>query len=173
MEAEKTIDLLRIEYLDLSFGELPSDTKFSRPPNFDPESLPWPIPSESVEEAHCAYRFNRIPGEKRTAWMSELWRVLIPKGKCTIIVPYWSSPRAIQDPCSVWPPLAEHSFLYFTKEFRTANKHPEVENCDFEFTYGYTLDPETANRSSDAQPFWIKHYINAASDLQIVLTKRT
>lgn len=171
MEPEKTIDLISVKRLDLSFGDIPENLDFVKPPDFDPESLPWAIPSDSVEEAYCSHRLNRVPGNKRLAWMAELWRVLVPEGKCTMIVPYWSSPRSIQDPESVWPPMAEQSFLYFNKAFRDANKLPDIE-FDFDFTYGYSLDPETANRSSDTQPFWIKHYINAAADLQVVLTKK-
>jgi hypothetical protein len=172
MKARKTIALHQVAKLDLSFGDLPTDLGFTKPKGFDAESLPWAIPSGSVEEAYCAYLFNRIPGTERTAWMAELWRVLVPNGKCTIIVPYWSSPRSIQDPCSAWPPIVEQSFLYFNKNFREQNKLSVIENCDFDFVYGYTLDQETAGKSDDARPFWIKHYVNAVSDLQVTLTKR-
>jgi hypothetical protein len=104
--------------------------------------------------------------------MSELWRVLVPEGKCTVIVPYWASPRSIQDPESAWPPLSEQSFLYFNKQFRETNKLPEVKGCDFDFVYGYTLDPETAGKNDELRAFWIKHYVSAVSDLQVTLTKR-
>ena len=171
MKARKTIALHTVSKLDLSYGETVGEG-FSRPKGFDPRSVPWAIPSSSVEEAYSAYLLNRIPGEERVAWMCELWRVLVSEGKCTIIVPYWASPRAIQDPESAWPPLSEQSFLYFNQQFRENNKLSDVDGCNFDFVYGYTLDPETAGKSDDARPFWIKHYINAVSDLQMVLTKR-
>ena len=160
--------------LDLSFGDLPADLGFTKIQGLDPEKLPWNLPDESVEEAYCAFRFNRIPGEKRMKWMAELWRVLVPEGKCTVIVPYWGSPRSIQDPESQWPPLSEQSFLYFNKNFRDVNKIPQNGSgyLDYDFVYGYTLDPETAGKSDDARPFWIKHYINSVQDLQVTLTKR-
>lgn len=161
-----------IQKLDLSVGEQPEG--FMRPTGFDPEKLPWNLKDNSVEEAMCAYRFNRVPGERRMKWMAELWRVLVPEGKCTFIVPYWASPRSIQDPCSAWPPLSEQSFLYFNKGFREANKI-ELNGSgysDFDFTYGYTLDGDTAGRNDETRPFWIKHYLNAVQDLQLVLTKR-
>jgi len=160
--------------LDLSYGDLPPEMGFSKPKGFDPMKLPWDISSESVEEANSSYLLNRISGEKRMEWMAELWRVLVPEGKCTVIVPYWGSPRSVQDPYSAWPPMSEQSFLYFNKAFRDTNKI-ELNGSgysDFDFVYGYTLDPETAGKSDDARPFWIKHYINSVSDLQVTLTKR-
>ncbi len=158
--------------LDLSFGDLPEDSGFSKVKGLDPEKLPWKLGNESVEEAMCAFRFNRIPGAQRMAWMAELWRVLAPNGKCTIIVPYWASPRSIQDPESQWPPICEQSFLYFNKAFRETNKIAFDGDCDWDFTYGYQLDPETAGKSDEVRPFWIKHYLNAIADLHMVLTKR-
>jgi len=161
-----------IKKLDLSYGDLPPEMGFSKPKGFLSEILPWNIPTESVEEAYCAYMLNRIPGAQRMAFMAEVWRVLIPNGKCTVIVPYWASPRAIQDPNSQWPPMAEQSFLYFNKTFREQNKIKFDWNCDFDFVYGYTLDPETANKSDEVRAHWIKHFVNAVADLSVTLTKR-
>jgi hypothetical protein len=161
-----------IKKLDISYGDLPPELGFTKPKGFDCTKLPWPIPDESVEEAYCAYQLNRIPGPQRMEFMAELWRVLIPNGKCTVIVPYWASPRAIQDPCSQWPPMAEQSFLYFNKNFREQNKIEFDGNCDYDFVYGYTLDPETSNKSDEVRAHWIKHFVNAVSDLQVTLTKR-
>lgn len=172
MKARKTIALHTVQKLDLSFGDLPADLGFTKPKGFDCEQLPWPIPSNSVEEAYCAYRLNRIPGDKRMAFMAELWRVLVAEGKCTVIVPYWASPRAIQDPYSAWPPMVEQSFLYFNKNFREQNQIETKDYSDFDFTYGYQLDPETATRADDVRPHWIKHFLNSVADLQVVLTKR-
>jgi hypothetical protein len=88
--------------------------------------------------------------------MDELHRVLIPGGKATIVVPYWTSPRAIQDPMSQWPPFSEHSFLYFNKTWRDANAAGYDMTCDFDFVYGFVLDPETNLRTADVHSFWIK-----------------
>ncbi len=159
--------------LDLSFGDLPEGSGFSKVKGLDADRIPWKLSNESVEEAYCAFRFNRIPGSQRMSWMAELWRVLILGGKCTVITPYWASPRAIQDPESQWPPVCEQSFLYFNKSFRETNKLPEPSGyVDFDFTYGYALDPETSGKSDEVRPFWIKHYLNAISDLHMVLTKK-
>lgn len=162
--------------LDLSYGELP-DSGFKKVDGLDPQKVPFPLADESVEAALCAYRLNRIPGHQRMAWMSELWRVLVPNGKVTVIVPYWSSPRCIQDPESQWPPICEQSFSYFSKAFRDANKEdarllPKGAYCDFDVVGGYQFDPDTAVKEQSVQTFWVKHYLNAVSDLHMTLTKR-
>lgn len=127
----------------------------------------------SASEVFSAYMLNRIPGPERLKWMSEVWRVLVPQGKITVIVPYWSSPRAIQDPFSAYPPLCEQSFLYFNKQFREMNKVEFKGDCDFDFVYGYSLDQETANKEDSVRAHWLKHYLNTANDLQLTLTKRS
>jgi hypothetical protein len=105
-------------------------------------------------------------------WMNQLWRVLEPQGKCTILVPYWSSPRAIQDATGEWPPICEQTFLYYNKSFRVQNKEDKGEICDFDFVTGHILEGETVGKSDEVRSFYLKHYLNAANDLQAVLTKR-
>ena len=106
--------------------------------------------------------------------MDEVYRVLKPEGKITILSPYWSSARAIQDYTHEWPPIVEQSFDVFNRAFRESNKlsnraYPKVAN--FSISGGYVFDPETAGKSDDVRPFWVKHYNNAVTDLQMVLTK--
>ena len=88
-----------------------------------------------------------------------------------VLVCYWSSPRAIQDPAMEWPPICEQSFLYFNKGWRETNQLLPIK-ADFDFSYGYAVDAETAARNQESQSFWIKHYLNTANDLQVALTKR-
>lgn len=135
--------------------------------------FPWPWKDVSIEEVWCSHFFEHIPGPTRVPWMDELWRVLIPHGKATIICPYWSSPRAIQDPMHAWPPISEQSFVYFNKQWREANKlNHYLGHCDFDFQYGYYPDPETAQRTQETQYFYIRHYLQAVNDIQVTLTKR-
>lgn len=125
----------------------------------------------SVAEATVTHKLEYISGDARTRFMEELYRILMPGGKATIVVCYWTSARAVQDPASEWPPICEQSFLYFNKGWREINKLPAIK-CDFDFTYGYQVDPETAGRNTETQPFWIKHYMNTANDLHVTLTKK-
>lgn len=127
----------------------------------------------SVEEVHCSHFFEHVPGPLRMAFMDELYRVLKDNAKATFITPYYSSMRAVQDPTHAWPPICEATYLYFNKSWRDANKldHYPV-SCDFDFTYGYAIDPTWAVRAHDAQAFGLKHYMNTAGDIQVTLTKR-
>lgn len=135
--------------------------------------FPWPVKTGSVSEAFSSHFFEHIPGMLRGQFMDEVYRILVPGGQYTIVSPYWSSPRAIQDFTHTWPPICEQSFLYFNKNWRDVNKldHYPV-TCDFDFTYGYLPDPETASKPQETQAFYVKHYLNAISDIQVVLTKK-
>lgn len=135
--------------------------------------FPWPIKSESVEEAYCSHFFEHVPGPLRMPFMDEVYRVLIVGAKVTVICPYYASSRAVQDPTHAWPPVCEATFLYFNKGWMKQNglDHYPV-HCDFDFTYGYAADPETASKAEEAQRFCVKHYLNAINDIQVVLTKR-
>jgi hypothetical protein len=44
--------------------------------------------------------------------------------------------------------------------------------CDFTFGWGYYPDPETAQRNQETVNFWMKHYIHAATDMQVNLVKQ-
>jgi hypothetical protein len=135
--------------------------------------VPWPIDAESVEEARCMHFFEHLTGAERMIFMDELYRVMQRGAKVAIQVPYWSSARAIQDPTHQWPPVSETSFLYFNKGWRVDNKidHYPIA-CDFDFTYGYALDPAWVTRHHEAQAFAVSHYLNAARDLVVTLTRR-
>jgi len=135
--------------------------------------IPWPFEDGSVEEVHASHFFEHLTGAQRIAFMNELWRVLQPEGKATIITPYWASPRAIQDPTHQWPPVAESSYLYFNKQWRQDNglEHYQI-RCDFDFSFGYNIDAPWSLRSTEARDFAVRHYQNVVSDLHVVLTKR-
>ena len=128
--------------------------------------------NESIEEISCEHLFHLVPGPFRGQFMDELFRVLVKDGKLNISVPYYSHMRAVQDFMHAWPPVCEASFLYFNKEWREQNKIDYPMICDFNFTYGYQVDPETANKNDETRTFWIKHYTNAVTDLQVVMTKK-
>ena len=134
--------------------------------------FPWPWKDASVQEIHCSHFFEHIPGRLRAQFMNEAYRILAFNGIMTVISPYYSSMRAIQDYTHEWPPICEASFLYFNKGFREGNKltHYNV-TCDFDFTYGYVIDNEVMGKQDDVKAFWLKHYLNTAGDLQVTLTK--
>lgn len=137
--------------------------------------FPWPWADGEVEEAVCSHFFEHIPGSDRPRFMDELHRVLKKGGKATIVVPYGNSNRAIQDFTHAWPPVVAESFLYFNKKWRDENKLTHgfyAMQCDFDFGYGFAVDNDVAVKSHEAQAFSVKHYVNAATDMQVTLTKR-
>lgn len=139
----------------------------------DPQAFPWNYADESIKEIACSGVFEYVPGRIRGQFMDEVYRVLIPNGTATFIVPYWNTARGIQDFRYEWPPLCEQSFLYFNKSWRETNKiDVPVMICDFDFTYGYAWEAETAARHEESRAFYTKRYTNCVDALQLVLTKR-
>jgi hypothetical protein len=167
--------------LDLGCGQNPKEgfvgvdiSKKAKPKVVhDLRKRPWPWKDNSVEEVFSAHFFEHLSGPERMPFMDELWRVMKVDAKATIITPYWSSMRAVQDPTHSWPPVCEATYLYFNKKWREDNKlsHYPI-TCDFDFTFGYGPDPDIALRSAEFQQFALKHYTNAALDLHVTLTKR-
>ena len=134
------------------------------------EWFPWDIESESAEEIICSHYVEHTTDLIR--FMDEVYRILKPEGKITIIAPYYTSMRCWQDPTHRRA-ISEATFMYFNKEWRDVNKldHYGVKS-DFDFTFGYDVDQALITRSQEYRDFAIKHYWNTVSDIHIVLTKR-
>lgn len=144
----------------------------------DLTKYPWPFDNVSVEEVHCSHYVEHIPlaefdgKDLFCCFIDELYRILIPTGKATIIAPWWNSVRSWQDPTHRRP-ISDATFLYFNKGWRVANKlehYPIV--SDFDFAPAYILDGVIVQRSEETRTFWMKHYANVINDIQVVLTKR-
>jgi len=132
----------------------------------------WEWDDGSVESVTCTGVLEYIAGIERGRFMDELYRILVPEGTATIRVLYWNTSMAYHDYRLQWPPLAEQSFLMFNKDWREKNDKQVDLKCDFDFTYGFTYDVDTAQRNVETQAFNIKHYTNSANALQVTLTKR-
>jgi SAM-dependent methyltransferase len=136
----------------------------------DLEQFPWPIESSSVEEIICSHYVEHT--SDLTKFMDEVYRILKPGGKIKIIAPYYSSMRAWQDPTHKRA-ISDATFLYYNKQWRDANKldHYGIQS-DFDFTYGYDMDPTWAAKHEEARNFAIRHYMNVVNDIHVVLTSR-
>jgi hypothetical protein len=154
-------------------------------------TFPWKeFADNSVDEIECMNFVEHIPhGNSQHdpffQFFDEIHRILKPaefdqanpniatKGFARIVAPYYSSMRAWQDPTHQRA-ISEASFLYLNKEWRESNHldHYPI-SCDFDFSYGYIINPEWQNRSQEAQSFAIQHYLNVVSDIQVMLTKRS
>lgn len=148
---------------------------------FDLETYPWSfIPDNCVDELNCSHFVEHVKDLPK--FMDEIYRIMkspwINKdgekmvSKVTIVCPYYSSMRAMQDPFHVRP-ISEASFLYYNEEWRKANKldHYGIKS-NFDFQYGYNIAPEWANRSQEARDFAIRHYLNVITDIFVTLTKK-
>lgn len=147
----------------------------------------WPWANESVEEVHCSHTVEHLTAMQRVHFVNELYRVLIPDGKATIITPHWSSCRAYGDPTHQWPPISEFWFYYLSKEWRLGNKEKNLPGnaphtdaiyikngfaCNFEATWGYSLHPAVQIRNQESQQFMVQFYKDAAMDVMATLTKK-
>ena len=134
---------------------------------------PWPFDNEAVDEVHCAHFFEHLTGAERVVFMSELYRVLKPGAKATLITPYWSSMGAVQDPTHQWPPIAQGSYYYFNKEWR---EHVRIGHylidCDFDLRFEFILQKDWQELPPPQQQFAVRHYLNVVEELIAILTRR-
>jgi len=152
--------------------------------------FPWDqFADNSVDEIECSHFVEHIPHgdgyhDPFFQFFDEIHRILKPaefdpanpnvalRGFARITCPYYSSMRAWQDPTHQRA-ISEASFLYLNKQWRLDNKldHYPV-TCDFDFSYGYVVNPTWQTRNQEAQSFAFQNYINSVSDIQVLLTKR-
>ena len=133
---------------------------------------PWPIDAGVVDGIACNHFLEHLAGAQRIVFMNECYRILKPRAQLKIVVPYWSSMRAVQDPTHQWPPICEASFFYFNKAWRQENRlaHYDI-HCDFEYAFAYVMHGELVDRDADWQRFAHRHYLHAIDDLHITLTR--
>lgn len=144
----------------------------------DVRIAPWPWEDNSVEEVHCSHFLEHLTGKERIGFLNELYRVMKPGAKATIITPHWCSNRAYGDFTHQWPPVSEMSFYYLSKEWRKTQAphtdseiNPEGYTCDFAATWGYSFTNDLAVRNQEYQQFALMNYKEAAQDLHATLVK--
>jgi len=133
---------------------------------------PWPWKDASVAEMKITDVMPFVPGKERPHFMDELYRVLRDGAKAEIIMIYYTAMGASADFRVEWPPLSEASFMYFNKEWRTANKVDTPMKADYDFVYGYSLSPDVAVKAQEVQALQVKTDFNAVQRLHVTLTKR-
>lgn len=139
----------------------------------------WPWADNSVEEVHTSHFVEHLTALERVHFVNELWRVLVPRGTATIIVPHWGSGRAYGDPTHQWPPVSEMWLSYLDPKWREEQAphtdsrwNPSGYRCHFDCTWGYALHPMLATRNQEFQQWAINFYREAAQDLHATLTAR-
>ena len=132
----------------------------------------WPWKDNEVEEAHSAHFIEHLTAPQRIHFVNELYRVLQPGGKCTLVAPHWASCRAYGDLTHQWPPVSEFWFYYLSKEWRAINApHNDGYKCNFVATWGYGMRPDLAVRAAEFQQFAFANYKEAVQDIIATLVK--
>jgi Methyltransferase domain len=132
---------------------------------------PWSWKNGEVEEAHCSHMIEHLTWPERVHFFNELHRVLIPGGKCQLILPHWASARYYGDPTHK-EPMSEFAFYYLDKEWREANAPHTGYTCDFAVTWGYSLHQSLLARNQEYQQFALQNYKEAAQDIIATLQKK-
>lgn len=148
-------------------GEEEGFIKLDQPP-------PWQIEDNVVDGVYSAFQFHRLTRDKRYIFMNEVFRILKPRSQLTLVVPHWSSMRAITDPLAEWPPLCESSFMVYSKQWREQEQMTDLAlTCDFGAVYGYghNIHPDLNVRNDEFVAHAKEHEINWVLDLHITLTK--
>ena len=143
--------------------------------------FPWPWPDNSVDEVFSSHFIEHIPHacacsadhiDPFLKFLDEVWRILKPGGKATLIGPYYTSMGAWQDPTHARA-LSDGTAAYMNKGIREAwNIGHYPVKCDFDYQIAYTVNNDWMVRSEEARQFALKHYANVASDIHFMLTKR-
>ena len=138
----------------------------------DLRSTPYPFESDSIEEIHCSHFMEHLDGDEQMAFMNELYRILKLGAKATIIIPYWNSARAWQDPTHKRP-VPEAAFLYYNRQWREQNGllHYPI-NANFDFIIAYNIsNVRWVNAHEEARQFAMGHYANVIDDTICTITK--
>lgn len=166
---------------------------------YDLNIYPWPLESESVEEAYCSHYIEHIPHDVSVKnslinansfedfknnydkdskldgfvrFINELYRIMKKGSKATIVAPYYTSVRAFGDPTHTRY-IGDFSLYYLNKEWRDLNNlsHYGIV-ADFDIHYSYHINDEMSLRSEEYRNKAFKEDWNAISDIIIELTKR-
>ena len=142
---------------------------------------PWPFEDNSVDEINCSHYIEHIPHDIKNEkddrdgliqFMDEVYRILKPDGKITIIAPYYKNERAFGDPTHVRF-IGDLSFPYWSKKWRDDNKlsHYRI-NCNYDMKLSYYIDNNLVLKSQDVREEAFRTEWNAISDIIIEMTKK-
>lgn len=141
--------------------------------------FPWQWEDNSVEEVHCSHFLEHLTALQRVQFINELYRILKPGAKATIITPHWCSNRAYGDFTHQFPAVSEMYFYYLDAGWRekeaphTDKKwNPDGFTCDFIATWGYSFGPDLQVRNQEYQQFALMNYKEAALDIHATLVKK-
>lgn len=127
---------------------------------------PWEWADSSVTEINASHFVEHLTAEQRIHFINEAYRVLIPDGKLTIIVPHYASERAYGDLTHVWPPVVGFWFYYLNKDWRATNApHNDQYTCHFEAAWGASYHPALTGRNPEYVQYASQWYREACQDM--------
>lgn len=133
----------------------------------DLEKYPWPWEDNSVETVRIHHFIEHV--HDVIPFMEELWRVCQDKALVKVVVPYWTSSRAWQDPTHVRG-FTEASFLYYNQEWLKREKLEYYTKANFIVDkVGFQWHPDFEGKAEAAQMFALSHYVNAVLDMYVEL----
>lgn len=140
----------------------------------------WPWKDNSVDEVHCSHLLEHIPALDRITFFNELWRIMKPEAKATIITPHWCSNRAYGDVTHQWPPVSEMFWFSLDPAWRKVNQPHLSEGsgweweykCHFVVTWGYSLAAWCQGRTPAFVNDALAQYKEAAQDMVATLVKK-
>ena len=131
---------------------------------------PWPWEDDSVEEVHCSHFIEHLAWPDRVKFFNELYRVMKKDAKAAIILPHWASSRYYGDPTHK-EPFSEFAFYYLSKKWRDDNAPHVGYTCDFQATWGYSLNPALVSRNQEFQQHAMSWFKEAVTDIHATLIK--
>jgi Methyltransferase domain len=148
-----------------------------------PSSGGYTLPDNSVSEVFCSHFLEHLEHNQRhperVRFMNELWRVMLPGARATIITPHWASNRAYGDFTHADKPVSEMFYAYLSREWRVQNApdndaefHPDGYTCDFDAQLGHAMHEALKHETADERTFAIAWYKEAVDDLYALLTAR-
>lgn len=146
---------------------------------FDLGSQTWPWADNTVEEAHSSHfleHLTNFDGKwERVRFFNELFRVIKPMGKCSLIFPHWASNRYYGDPTHK-EPFSEFGFYYLDRAWRKTNApHTDIEHnpngysCNWNCTWGYSMNPIFMVRNAEYQQYAMQNYKEAIFDMIVTM----
>ena len=139
----------------------------------------WPWDDNSIQEARASHFLEHLQAQQRVHFFNELYRVLKPGSKASIITPHWCSNRAYGDFTHQWPPVSEMLYYYISKEWRaTQAPHTDKQwntdgyDCDFAAVWGYGMSNAILSRNAEYQQYALANYKEAAQDLHATIEAR-
>jgi hypothetical protein len=129
---------------------------------------PWPFEASSITGLRCEHFVEHVPD--LIGFMNEAYRVCARGALFTIVHPHWSSHRAWMDPTHIRP-LPFEAWAYYDRRWREREKldhYPITANFQV-LSANASLNPPWDTKSPEEQQFAMDHYLNVASDTQVVL----